>query len=487
MKILVIQLARFGDILMTWPQIRALKRLHPEATIDILVRPRFKPACQRLQEIHRVIDFPVTNIFEPLLEEPLKLEESLDVIDGLIKKLKTESYDWIINSTLSPASSYLTQCLQSDTTKVSGYTRTSDGYLAIPDDVSAYIYAQVGIDRDNRIHLSDLFTLMVGAQPTYEDWATPVNEESPLGLTEYIVLHVGASRPEKRFSAFKWRTFISHFQKISQCPIILIGSEEETKDSSFIALGFDSHQVCDMTGKLSFDQLFPLIARAKVYLGCDSAPLHIASLVGTPTLNISLGTVNFWETGPKAKGSRVLFAETEADLPSEKVAQELMNLLNGTEAPHDTIMLIEGSPSYRAPANIRNSDWIWSYLQALYMGANWPPLATNTQRQGLKNLLDVNRIIIEQLQTIRKTGNLKTVSGIVLRCEEVIESIGNLVPELRALIRWYQTQKSLIGPGNTEAVLSATEKVHTDLENIIEYWLNSDSQITEDLNGSSRT
>ncbi len=484
MNILIIQLARLGDILMTWPQVRAIRRLYPEARIDMLVRPRFRSATKGLHELNEVIEFPMENIFEPLFDEPLKVDESLSALDSIIELLKHRNYTWIVNSTLSPASSYLTHELQNKSVKVTGYTRTSDGFLAIADDVSAYIYAQVGVDRDNRIHLADLFTLMIEAQPSKEDWKTTVTAPCPISLKDYVAVHVGASKEDKKFSAFKWRTFITHFQKLTATPIVLIGNEEETKDASFISLGFDSKAVLDCTGKLTFEDLFPVIANAKLYIGCDSAPLHIASLVGTRSLNISLNTVNFWETGPKAENSRVLFAETEADLPSEKVAIEAFSMLNNELPSEDSIVVTDESPSYRAPQNTRNKDWVWNSIYALYMGGAWPALESNTLRQGLKNLGDVNRVIIEQLETIRKTRNISIVSGIIERCEEVIESVGQLVPQLRPFIRWYQTQKSLIGPGSPTAILEATDKVHHDFDSIIQFWLSADSQPTEDLNES---
>ena len=112
MKILIIQLARLGDILMTWPQVRALRELHPDAQINMLVRPRFKQATEGLRELNRALEFPVADIFEPLFDEPLNVSSSLEVVDSLIESLKGENYDWIINSTLSPASSYLVQALQ---------------------------------------------------------------------------------------------------------------------------------------------------------------------------------------------------------------------------------------------------------------------------------------------------------------------------------------------------------------------------------------
>lgn len=488
MNILIIQLARLGDILLTWPQVRALKRQYPDAKIDMLVRPKFKTATEGLSELNQVIEFPIENIFEPLLKEPLHVQESLTSLHQIITDLKGRTYQWIINATLSPASSYLTFELQTPETKITGYTRTSDGYLNIKDDVSTYFYAQVGVDRENRIHLADLFTMMAEQQPHPDDWKTQVQTPSPLNLEAYIVLHVGASRDNKKFSPFKWRTFITHFQKLSSIPIVLIGNSDETHDADFIALGFNPDQVLNKTGELNFSDLFPLIARAALYIGCDSAPLHIASLVNTPALNVSFATVNFWETGPRSNGSRVLYALTEADLPSETVATEAFKILTQAPASSENIITLVGeSPSYQAPPNTRTQDWSWHLLKALYMNEPWPKIKNKTIQQGLQNLLEVNQVILEQFQTIKKTRNVSVVSGIIERCEEVIENIGALIPELRSLIRWYQTQKALIGPNSPQMVFEATEKVHTDFSAIIQYWLTLEPQPLEGIHESSQS
>ena len=66
MKILVLQLARLGDIYLTWPAIRAIKRKLPEATIDVLVREKFQDATQGLAEVDRVLSFDTKHIFKPI-------------------------------------------------------------------------------------------------------------------------------------------------------------------------------------------------------------------------------------------------------------------------------------------------------------------------------------------------------------------------------------------------------------------------------------
>lgn len=487
LKILIIQLARLGDILLTWPQVRALKRSYPQATIDLLVRPKFISATKGLSEVNKVISFPVETIFSPLFEEPLQLDISLNVLDSFIKELKDHNYTWIINSTLSPASSYLAAELENNQTKISGYSRTTDGYLSIKDDVSSYIYAQVGIDRNNRIHLSDLFTLLVDLQPSQEDWITEVTPSSIVDIPNYIVVHVGASREDKKFSPFKWRTFISHFHKLSTLPVVLIGSKDEANDAQFISLGFDSQKVLDLTGKIEFEDLFSIIKQSQLFIGCDSAPLHIASLVGTQALNISFPSVNFWETGPKTLGSRVLYAESEATLASETVAQEAIKMLHQENPSPHTIVTINATPSYTAPSNSHGLDWTWDLVQFIYLNGIPPLINQALHIQGLNNLLDVNKVILDQFQTIRNTRNVTLVSGIIERCEEVIESVGILVPDLSPLIRWYQTQKSSIGPSSPQIIFESTEKIHKDFENIVQFLLNQSNEKKGEIHESSQS
>ena len=64
MKILVIQLARLGDIYQTWPSVFALKRKYPEAKIDLLVRERFAAATHGLSAVDEVVHFPSREVLD---------------------------------------------------------------------------------------------------------------------------------------------------------------------------------------------------------------------------------------------------------------------------------------------------------------------------------------------------------------------------------------------------------------------------------------
>src|SRR4051812_26652572 len=129
MKILILQLARLGDIFLSRPAIRALKDQFPEAQIEIMVRYRFRHALAGLVQVDRIWFLDSRTILRPVLEDPQNWRESSHELDQLIADLRGQGYERIINLSFSPMSSYLTHAITTESTEVRGYTRSSDGYL----------------------------------------------------------------------------------------------------------------------------------------------------------------------------------------------------------------------------------------------------------------------------------------------------------------------------------------------------------------------
>jgi heptosyltransferase-3 len=61
----------------------------------------------------------------------------------------------------------------------------------------------------------------------------------------------------------------------------------------------------DLAGQLSLKELAALTARARLFVGVDSAPMHIAAAMGTPTVAI-FGPSGDREWGPWQVASRIV-------------------------------------------------------------------------------------------------------------------------------------------------------------------------------------
>lgn len=460
MKILVVQLARLGDIYMSWPALRALRRTYPNAEIHLLTRPRFEGAVEGLTAIDRHLSLSAGTILAPLIQDRPDIEKSLSSLNSFIDELRNENYDWVINFTFSPVSSYLVHAISSEQTKVLGYTRFNDGSLRLAGDTSSYFYAQVGTGKPNRVHLSDIFASMLDIEYAEEDWSAPNTPTPQINIPErYLVLHVGASEKQKSFSPGSWAQTLNYMQQNEALPVpvVLIGANSETHMAEEIIAKAPGVSFVNIVGKTKMSDLFAILKKAELLIGCDSAPIHMASLTDTPTFNVSVGNVNFWETGPKAALGFIYRIEEEAQLAPQRLGEILKMLLEGRLAP-ELIVRSGGITSYsltESPAD----RFKWDLTMALYLGGNYPMAERMEILQAVQQLDDVNKFAMEQISLIPTKG-LEFSGPLLDRAEEIIQNISQWVPELSPLINWYQAEKICIGPGSIEEICIAALNVH---------------------------
>lgn len=481
MKILVIQLARLGDIFMTWPMLRALKRLHPEAELHLLTRSRFANATQGLQGVDRHLHLPTSFILEPLIQPSLDLDQSLERVGTFVGGLRSEHYDWVINLTFSPASSYLTHAITTPQTRVTGYTRHSDGYLNLPDEVSAYFYAQVGVNSSNRVHLTDIFISMLGYDYTEEDWESPKVDARDFGLPEkYMLVHIGASEAKKSLPPFKWaRVLKNFFDKTLEVPVVMIGASNEIPLGRAIEAGVSRGRVINLIGQTHLQEIFSLLQGAQLLVGCDSAPMHMASLTNTPCLNISFDTVNFWETGPKSTRSYIYKASFPEDVVSEELGSCMHRILCG-EDPSELIQRSAGLASYLKAVDDPDELFTWNLVQALYLSGDFPVTDDMQFCRAILKINEVNDLAREYILGIPDKG-LEIMGPLLNRVDEVMVAVSRVMPKAAPIIKWYQTEKIRIAPDTPEVVAARTLEVHEKLQRILSVYMLEDSIKAHDV------
>jgi heptosyltransferase-3 len=70
----------------------------------------------------------------------------------------------------------------------------------------------------------------------------------------------------------------------------------------------------DLSGRLSLKELAALTARARLFVGVDSAPMHMAAAMGTPVVAI-FGPSGDREWGPWGEGHLVVASQTHPCRP----------------------------------------------------------------------------------------------------------------------------------------------------------------------------
>lgn len=140
-----------------------------------------------------------------------------------------------------------------------------------------------------------------GDRESVETLLTELSGETP----------IVAIAPGSIWGTKRWPHFAALAAQLDDVRFAVIGSHEDTPLAETIA-AVAPDRVLDATGRLSLLASAELIRRSAVLVANDSAPTHLASGVGTPTLTLFGPTVPDYGFGPLAPRSQALGVD---DLP----------------------------------------------------------------------------------------------------------------------------------------------------------------------------
>lgn len=100
-------------------------------------------------------------------------------------------------------------------------------------------------------------------------------------LNSYVLLVLGASKPEKNWTENGYRELINIILSGTSLDLVLTGSPGEAPLGARLAQG-DISRIHNFAGTTSLSELIALVSRARVCSGPDSGPGHIAAMFGVP-------------------------------------------------------------------------------------------------------------------------------------------------------------------------------------------------------------
>lgn len=476
MKTLVIQLARLGDILQTLPSLHAYCRTNTNEKVHFLVRKKFSEIAHILPVCDKVIEMDTKLILEAsILAGDEGVEESLTVMHRWVETLRAEGYAKIINLSFSPFSSYLTSLLADEGIVVTGYTRHADGFLAIPDDASAYFYGQVGVSRSNRFHLIDLFASILGVELEEQDWNLKKDYKTKK-IKNYIAFHIGASNPKKSLSQVAIVKLLKAMVRTVNVDIYLLGGQEDSIIAESIEKQLGSSKIRNLVGKTNLTELIDIIAESKAFMGADSGPMQICNLTNTLCINFSNEFVNFWETGPRSFKSFVCYAKDFSLLDMTAVAMEVETILSA-----GTSDWIQGDRLgyHGAYPATPSQDFQWNLIKAIYLGEDFPALESSQFARAAVHLNDVNDISLHHLANFQ-IGNRQQAS-VLETADKIMDTLATEVEEIMPIVYWFRTEKIRMGPVPLTDLIIQYMDLHKKLKQILELYLKPKWEITEDL------
>jgi ADP-heptose:LPS heptosyltransferase len=123
-----------------------------------------------------------------------------------------------------------------------------------------------------------------------------------------VVMHPGASAPSRRYPADRYAEVARQLSEARACQVAVTGGDDERELTRTICASMQgATRLVDFAGRLDLGELGALIARADLLISNNTGPVHIASAVGTPVVDLYALT-NPQHT-PWRVPNRVLFRE----------------------------------------------------------------------------------------------------------------------------------------------------------------------------------
>ncbi|MGH8095169.1 MAG: putative lipopolysaccharide heptosyltransferase III [Chthoniobacterales bacterium] len=295
MNVLLIQLKRIGDLILTVPTIAALRKQFPRAKISLVVSYGSRELLPAIPWIDRsfIARGRVSDAAHWVALAAAKFDYCLDfsrtdrsafltLLSGAKKRI---TYDTIRREQLRQLS--YNEFVPSRVL----FLHTVDHHLAL--------LAPLGVhDAPRSIHLA--------LPQSAKAQAAALIAEHNLG-ENFVVVHPGSARAEKFWVARRWAGVANEVEE-NLTRVVLTGgrSRMETEHIARIKSHLD-RPVVDLSGQLDLLTLSALIERARLLLTIDSAPMHLAGALGTPQVAL-FGPTNPFHWHPRGTAAIVLRA-----------------------------------------------------------------------------------------------------------------------------------------------------------------------------------
>jgi ADP-heptose:LPS heptosyltransferase len=114
-----------------------------------------------------------------------------------------------------------------------------------------------------------------------------VSEMDSSSAKGFICIHPGAGGPAK---VWPWRNFVHLLRSLpheTRVPVVLLGGKKEVASCALIEGALvDGWRVLNLSDRLGIQELFGVLSGARVYIGNDSGPSHLAALAEVPSVVI---------------------------------------------------------------------------------------------------------------------------------------------------------------------------------------------------------
>jgi len=316
-KIVIIQLARLGDLAQAWPLISRCLAGAGQGRVGLVVDERVSALAELMVGKGNILSVPVEAIQRTILDNSNGFANRILQLNCELVEFSTE---YALNLNFHNASAALLEALPTATARLGA--RLKDIKAEVPSDAVLFeLFTSSQGLRQNGRHISDIWL----------DYAQDSQDRR-----ELIFLTIPAEAQDKidaLFNRLGWRTSTNpvvilpgsgqsgriwperYFAEVvrnlkSDTPVVFAGSKFESDTVERINKSAGSViPGANFCSETTLPELAALLQRARLVVGVDTGPLHLAAMAGAKCLGLYFGSMFYRQTGPYGDGHLVLIPQ----------------------------------------------------------------------------------------------------------------------------------------------------------------------------------
>jgi lipopolysaccharide heptosyltransferase II len=293
-RILVIQTAFLGDVILATPVVSELKRLFPDSQIDMLVKKGNESLLKNSPHITNILVFDKSNgKFQSLFR--------------LVRKVRKQHYDLVINLHRFGSSGVIT-ALSGSKSKY-GFRKNPFSFLftkAFPHEIGNGTH-----EVERNLSLIREFGAVDCKRPELFTSTENDNKIQPWITESYFCCAPASVWMTKQLPIEKWVELINQLKSKGQ--VYLIGGKDDYNLCDSIADQTGISKEYNLCGQLNLLDSAALMKSAAMNYVNDSGPMHIASAVNAPVSAFFCSTIPEFGFVPLSDHSHVVQIDKKID------------------------------------------------------------------------------------------------------------------------------------------------------------------------------
>jgi len=286
-KIIIIQTAFLGDVILATPVIAELKRIFPTVEIDFLLRKGNESLLANNPHLRSVFTLD-------------KSKGKYKSILQLIKQLKTEKYDLTINLHRFGSSGLIAAF--SGAKKIYGFKKNPLSFLYTKKFEHKIGNGQHEVERN--LSIIQEFGAVSLRKPELFPSPEDFDIASQIMNPPYFCMAPASVWFTKQLPIEKWIQLIDYYN--DRGTVYILGGKGDSDFCEEIISKTTAKTSINLAGQLNLLESAALMAKAERNFVNDSGPLHIASSMNAPVTAFFCSTVTDFGFGPLSDDSKVL-------------------------------------------------------------------------------------------------------------------------------------------------------------------------------------